>query len=338
MKFIFHFLDASEALYRIYSVVSYIVVLVVIGLPVWWMTTRVYRAPLPLSKMYDVELRKRLDKPYGLPLSLEYDLLITIVNPQPENLKVNIDGELIDLNLQPFLNTTSSVADFTVKTQWLYLTELGVMPRKIKDYYVLYEYQLPHVITPLETKLWSHISPRPCINLVLYVSGCAEPLYVYDGKNEVLESNSFLSSRWGAISILNPDKDSCKSATYTPKLDSIISLFKKQIRRLLQIKGNQDSDIQEFKKIRIREMVDSTRRTLKSLAQLLSEINSIVISDDVADKINEAVEHADMAEMYVEKGDVDNGLKAAKIAFRNSEAAFSDPSLLALLYFPDDQK
>ncbi|KAF2881653.1 hypothetical protein ILUMI_24510 [Ignelater luminosus] len=157
-------------------------------------------------------------------------------------------------------------------------------------------------------------------------------------KNEVLESNSFLSSRWGAISILNPDKDSCKSTTYTPKLDLIMSLFKKQIRRLLQIKGNQDLDIQEFKRIRIREMVDSTRRTLKSLAQLLSEINSIVISDDVADKINEAVEYADMAEMYVEKGDIDDGLKAAKIAFKNSEAAFSDPSLLALLYFPDDQK
>lgn len=85
-------------------------------------------------------------------------------------------------------------------------------------------------------------------------------------------------------------------------------------------------------------MIESTKRTLKSLAQLLSEISSIVISDDVASKVQVAVESREEAEKAMKNGDIDAGLEYAKIAFENSEAAFSDPSLLALLYFPDDQK
>jgi len=37
-------------------------------------------------------------------------------------------------------------------------------------------------------------------------------------------------------------------------------------------------------------------------------------------------------------GDQEKALVYAKLAFKNSEDAFAHPSLLALLYFPDDQK
>lgn len=302
------------------------------------MTTRVYRAPLPLNEMYNVELPNRTNKPYGLPLSIEYDVLVTIVNPSPQDLKVELDGELLDINLQPFLDTISCAANFTVKTQWLYLSELGVVPKKMEDYYLLTEAQLPHIITPLEKKLWSHLSLRPCINLVLYVSNCKTPLFIYGKNNKWEENNSFLSSRWGGITILNPDKAACESSVYKPKLNTIISVFKKQLRHLLHIKGKTNVDLQKFKISRTRDMIDSTRRTLKSLAQLLSEISSIVISDDVANKINIAVENGKKAETYLNNNKIDEALNTSKVAFSNAETAFSDPSLLALLYFPDDQK
>lgn len=85
-------------------------------------------------------------------------------------------------------------------------------------------------------------------------------------------------------------------------------------------------------------MIESTRRTLKSLSQLLQEISSIVISDDVAEKIEAAVASADLSETLLNRDEIVPALLAAKTAFRNAEAAFGDPSLLALLYFPDDQK
>ncbi|KAB0798714.1 hypothetical protein PPYR_09707 [Photinus pyralis] len=327
-----------EAIYRLYSILSFIIVLVGVGLPVWWMTTRVYRASLPLREIYEFELKNRTNQVYGLPLSVEYDVLITIVNPTPQFLHVDLDGELIDLNLQPMLNLLDGVIDFSVKTQWLYLTELGVAPKKVDDFYILTQEQLPHVITPLEKKLWSHMSQKPCINLVLYITPCKTPLYILDENNTKLPTNSFLSPRWGGVTILNPSPEACQSGIFEPQLSWIINIFTKYLQHLLKLDSNSKSDIDKFALAKSMDMLNSTRRTLKSLAQLLSEINSIVISDDVAERISLAVSKANEAEEYLDGGKLQLGLDAAKIAFLNSEAAFSDPSLLALLYFPDDQK
>lgn len=330
--------DDPDEKYRLISIFAYFIVLVIIGLPVWWFTTRVYRAPLPLGEMYDVEVPSKTVRENSIPLSLEYDILITMINPDPKQLKVNLDGQLLDLNLQPFLTSIGAIANFTVKSQWLYLVDLGVTLKNYGNHFGLLEEQLPHIITPLEKKIWSHMSPRPTINLIVYTSTCEMPLHIYDSKRIIVKDNSFLSPRWGGIQILNVDKDSCEKGTFTPDIKPIVSIFLNQLERLLGLKGISDPDILYMKQVKVKEMVDSCRRTLKSLAQLLSEINSIVISDEVASKINKAMEFANKAHMYMEENRIDEALYCAKIAFENSEAAFSDPSLLALLYFPDDQK
>ncbi|CAG9814504.1 unnamed protein product [Phaedon cochleariae] len=329
----------EDAELRVYSILSYFIVLVVIGLPVWWYSTRVYRASLPLNQMYEVELKSTTDRDFGIPLSLEYDILISFVHPDPGFLEIHLRGEDIELNLQPFLNKIRPIADFVVKSQWLFQTELGAEPRRILDHNVLLEKQLPHIITPLETKLWSHLSPRPSLNLVVYFSRCDLPLHIYNNDHHIVESNAFLSPRWGGIYIVNPDKDSCQSNHFEPELQPIVSTFVAQLKYLFKIDNSSNSDdIYELKMRKAQDMLDSTHRTLRSLAQLLSEISSIVISDEVGEKINVAVENADLAEGFLKGGLVDEGLKHAKIAFLNSEAAFGDPSLLALLYFPEDQK
>lgn len=332
--------DEDEANYRIISVLSYFVVLVVIGLPIWWFTTRVYRANLPLEEIDALRLEfDDIEKDYGLPLSLEYDILISLVHPDPENLAIELQGELIDANLKPVLNKLNAIAEFVIKSQWLYLTDLGVPLTKVSDYYVLEENQLSHVITPLETKLWSNISPRPVINLVVYFAPCSTPLYILDKQKNKLASNAFLSPRWGGIFIMNPDKKSCESKKFVAELQPILSVFTTQIIHLLKVNNLTNSDnLKEFKVRKSNEMLLSSHRTLKSLAELLSEISSIVISDNVGEKINDALKYANWAEKLLNDGRIDDGLEMAKTAFEKSEAAFSDPSLLALLYFPEDQK
>lgn len=332
------FLDDPEFTHRIRNVIAYFTVLVVIGLPIWWYTTRVYRANLPIEKMYDAPDFEKSDKQFGLPLSLEYDVLISIVHPEPENIKMVFNTYDLDVELQPFLETIRPVANFTVKSQWLYMVELGAIPRKINDHYALYEGQLPHIITPLEKKLWSHMSPRPCINLVVYISRCNAPIHIYKNDGQMLETNAFLSPGWGGILILNPEESSCKNHVHKPDIQSVVSVFVSQLKRLLGINGPLHEKLSDFKEKKAKDMIDSTKRTLKSLAQLLSEISSIVISDEVADKISLAVESVENAQRLFSENNVDGALREAKVAFGNSEAAFSDPSLLALLYFPDDQK
>ncbi|KAI4464586.1 gpi transamidase component pig-s [Holotrichia oblita] len=280
------FKDDPEAIYRIYSIISYFVVLVIIGIPVWWFTTRVYRAPLPLDEMLDYDISHKIIRENSIPLSLEYDVLITILNPDPRNLTVELDGKILKANLDPFLKTISSVANFTVKSQWLYLTELGVPPKMI----------------------------------------------------DKVDSNAFLNPRWGGISIINADKESCIKGTYTPDIARIISIYITQLKDLIGLRGTTEKDIDDLAKTKSVDMITSTRRTLKSLALLLSEINSIVISEEVAQKIKLALENVNKADGFLNNNDLNNALQSSKLAYYNSEGAFSDPSLLALLYFPDDQK
>lgn len=331
--------DDTERRFRTLSILSYFIVLVLLGIPIWWYTTRVYRATLPLDEIDQLEIKERKSSDFGIPLSLEYDILISFVHPDPETLQIKANAFEIEEYLQDFVMTMSTIADFVIKSQWLYLTELGAIPRKILDHYALLENQLPHIITPLETKLWSHISPRPSLHLVVYFPHCRAPLYIYNSNNEMSSTNAFVSPRWGGIYIMNADKNSCELGNFNSSSETIALMFRQMLLELFKIDNNMtESTVQELKLRKIDEMLESSKTTLKSLAQLLSEINSIVISDEVADKISVAVKSTQQAEEFLRNGNYEEALLKAKLAFKNSEEAFGHPSLLALLYFPDDQK
>lgn len=287
--------------------------------------------------MFDVDVPSVTIRENKIPLSLEYDVLITIVHPEPERLKVNLDVNQLLYEMRPFANIMESIANLTIKSQWLYFVQLDGRKKQVNDYYVLYEDQLPHVITPLEEKIWSHMSSRPTLNLVLYISHCNIPLYIYNNYGAKAEQ-TFLSSPWGGVHIMNPDKSSCEKSNFDIDVNEVAQVFKLQLKKLIGLKRNTVEEINALKRTKIIEMVESTRRTLKSLAQLLSEISSIVISDEVADKVKVSLLNANEADIYLKHGKINEALKCAQIAFQNSEMAFSDPSLLALLYFPDDQK
>lgn len=67
-------------------------------------------------------------------------------------------------------------------------------------------------------------------------------------------------------------------------------------------------------------------------------IGNIVINDDVGREVNEAYSGVVLAKRYLLQSDLEQAVIHAKKAFIAAEKAFFDPSLLALLYFPDDQK
>lgn len=68
------------------------------------------------------------------------------------------------------------------------------------------------------------------------------------------------------------------------------------------------------------------------------DISYIVIDDDVGVAITNAYVNIEKAKKCLVNGDLTDAVTYANHAFRNSERAFFDPSLLALLYFPDEQK
>ncbi|XP_063979465.1 GPI transamidase component PIG-S [Diachasmimorpha longicaudata] len=321
----------------------------------------------PTKYRLDDENRRRF------PASSAYDVLLTVINPEPEKLNVDWDlPKLVKDYLEPFLDHVASIATFSVKSQWLYLMPLDVRPKQIPDnsvlgrHYALSEDVLPQLITPFEKKIASQVSRHPCINLITYMAPCEHaPIHIYtrEGHKTKFMHNleGFLSPRWGAVAISNPDPQACAESKENEIIKSNVSpaavmgAFVTQLRLLLGIPdpndiigGAQVSPLVDSKprqweldallRVRAIEQLTSAKLTLQSLAQLLKEISNIVITDTVANRIKSALELVQQSGDQLERGQLTQGFLLSKEAFITAEAAFTDPSLLALLYFPEDQK
>lgn len=298
-----------------------------------------------------------------MPPAAQYDLMFSMVHPEPEkrDVKWNIRQAITDY-CGALLEYLSPVITFHIKSQWLYSVRLEGRPRQVQQesqtWYSLPEDVLPHIITPLEKKLGSGVSEHPTIQLVLYIPPCQiSPLYITSSQPQVPPSTAFLSPRWGGVQIFNPPLSLCGNGEKeSPWLNSaaIMNTFKMQLKLLIGIpeldkidgveqlplpaSGIRDWEMDSLMRIRATEHLVSARITLKSLAQLLDEISNIVINDEVGDRIWEAILKSHESINKILEHNLMDGYNLSKQAFLAAETAFSDPSLLALLYFPEDQK
>lgn len=160
--------------------------------------------------------------------------------------------------------------------------------------------------------------------------------------------DAFVSPRWGGVLIANPQ---CPNDTFSPDTQQVMSVLVTQLSQLLGVPDLKSSaDVVQTGRLPTRwqadyllrartlEYLDAARLTLRSLAQLLSEISNIVINDEVAESVHCAVANTAQAHRWLQAGQVLEAFRAAQTAATAAESAFTDPSLLALLYFPDDQK
>lgn len=200
--------------------------------------------------------------------------------------------------------------------------------------------------------LGSGVSQNPCIHFVVYVTPCSFiPLYFHEN-NQL--TTAMMSARWGGVQFLNADQSLCnESATsFIPNDLSIMSPIVTQFHSLIGVPDVskyvslmplRSSTLRTWQldsmyRLKIIEQYTNARITLTSLARLLGEISNIVIIEEVGKAVTESVEAATKVLQCLEKGQLEEALEYSKIAFETSEFAFTHPSLLALLYFPDDQK
>lgn len=85
-------------------------------------------------------------------------------------------------------------------------------------------------------------------------------------------------------------------------------------------------------------LIASASSTLQSLIKLLDDIKNIVIGDHVGVQVREAYENVVKAKEFLSSNHIHEAVYHARKAFVSAEKAFNDPSLLELLYFPEEQK
>ncbi|XP_072044480.1 GPI transamidase component PIG-S-like [Amphiura filiformis] len=292
-----------------------------------------------------------------------YGISFSLLNPQPDVLDVKWDiRQAIQDYLEPFTQKLDEFANFVVDSQVLYYTGISVKPKQSEDksYYYLSQGQLPQVITPVEAKLGSHVSTYPSLNFLLYVPKRNHaPLYVVDAKGDQVSTNAFLSPRWGGVMVYNvqdPTNNTELPAEVMVNMHSAMEVFLSQLRLLIGIpaqsqggvsnvhieqpgaSGVTDWEYDVLLRGRTLENIATASATLVSLSQLLDKIGNIVINDDIAQQVYKAVESVNQGHAYLQQGNLYRAFHASKRAIAASEKAFFDPSLLELLYFPDDQK
>lgn len=269
--------------------------------------------------------------------------------PDPKNCRPKIPyKKLFENFLKPNLEKIFSVANFTLKSQNLFEVDLIFQAKPNpsgNSGFNVDAGQLPLLINPIEEKISTIVSKDPLYNFLIYFPTAEkQPLKIVSGpENRPVPLNSFVISSWGGFTISNTK---CEAEAEAEKLAEAIWA---QIRVLLGLRpeipeGQKSSiplaefEIRRLQKIALVDFLLSSESILESLANLLGQIKNIVINDEVGAGIENSVRKIEAAFESLRVGDIPGALENAKFAFLESEKAFEDPSLLALLYFPEDQK
>jgi len=318
----------------------------------------------------------------ALKSSVEYQMTFTLLHAQPREDRV-VTWDIEDATkayLQPLVDQLRPYVNVRVDSQVLYYVTLPMRPQydAVNSRYFLTTADLPHIVNPIEAKLVSHVSSCPIMNFLVYVPPPEHsPLFIVDEAGDVVESNAFISARWGGMMIVNPPEfsqalltkedgaenevlhDSGHHATVSLDMHAIMEVFLSQIRSLLHFDARPadpesvvadlliddplDAALTEWEmdawlRRRGLENIATSAATLKSLSDLLDKVQNIVINDEIGRQVETSLRACQRAMAALSKNRLSEAYVASKEALDNSEKAFFDPSLLEHLYFPDDQK
>ncbi|XP_047999098.1 GPI transamidase component PIG-S isoform X2 [Leguminivora glycinivorella] len=292
-----------------------------------------------------------------------YHVTLSLAVPSPKTKLRFPAREAMEDYIGTFVDELSELHNFTLKSQWLYLLDFDFKAKEIKDsseygrHFAVRQDRLHLLLTKIEERAATHVSQLPTINLVLYAVPCERaPLVIYDDDTRVpTPVQAFMSPKWGGVVLANPKPEECGGeGEVQPNVPRVMGAFVAQLRPLLGIPDMAhipDAQLDPLRsvtprrwevdallRLRVVEQITSAEKTLQSLAQLLGKISNIVINDEVGASINGAVDGIGLAREQLARGDLMEAYNSSRGAHQAAETAFMEPSLLALLYFPDDQK
>ncbi|XP_065675944.1 GPI transamidase component PIG-S isoform X2 [Hydra vulgaris] len=290
---------------------------------------------------YFLSNKSSLNYNNAMPPSSGYHITFTLAVSNPADFLPFWDIEVsINDYLKPMLQKFSFLGPFKVSSQILYYVDLGVNPFVSNDSFYFTESKLPQLINPIESRLASYVNTDPILNFVIYVPPKKySPLHIRKSKkSKVGKISSFYSPRWGGVAIYNPTKAHEQITTR-----DYMGVFIEQFKLLVGIKSYFNDNNETFSRVNLLiektfENLRTCLSTISSLSKLLDKIANIVIKDEIKELVDVAVLNVERSISFLRVGDIENAHLTSKEAFRCSEKAFYDSSLLALLYFPDDQK
>ncbi|KAG0015354.1 hypothetical protein BGZ80_009902 [Entomortierella chlamydospora] len=271
--------------------------------------------------------------------------------------------EAINAYLTPVLKSMSVVSTFTVESQVQHYASLTFTPQLDTDQkeYYLTPNSLPNFINAAEWSLASTVTSLPSLNFLTYVPKPSEsPLVIKSGPSSLRsKTNSFLIPRWGGITILNRDNDTIASPqVITEKeLKPLMKVFLTQLRDLMGLtdlsavkasfpiifhKASNEVptawELDNLLRRRTAENLVDSLATLTSLARLVADTPNMVVLDHIQKDVVDALKDVERSCQRLSEQQYVEALTASRDALVKAETAFFDPTMVSMLYFPDEHK
>ncbi|KAI9311183.1 phosphatidylinositol-glycan biosynthesis class S protein [Dichotomocladium elegans] len=300
-----------------------------------------------------------------LKYSPRYQITFSLMNSNPDRLIVDWSiRDAVKTYLYPMLKELAVVSNFTVDSQVQNYASLSMQPlfreRPGKPgYYYFNQEHLPHFINSAEWNLASTISSYPTINFILYIPSPDQRLWIHDAHQRTVPDNAFLIPRWGGVIIKNPPGRHGGHYTFDKsKLQPVMRIFVSQLRSLLGIQELKSSETAEFKvtlhtsaktgvtllekdnlvRRRTVENIVNAASTLNSLSQLVAEIPNMVVLDEIALQVHDALNALQRGCSSLQAAEYERALQHSVQAIELAEKAFFNPTMVSMLYFPDEHK
>ncbi|KAL5033133.1 hypothetical protein BDV3_000150 [Batrachochytrium dendrobatidis] len=298
-----------------------------------------------------------------------YQVVLSLLVGDPESVMVSWDAQAAaSAYIQPFLFELNAISEFTISSQILNYASLPIQPEKGQDgngntaYYMNVK-ALSNFLNSAEWNLASVVSSASPINLILYIPPMEQtPLHVLHYNGTVLDSNSFLIPQWGGVVIRNVPNEFRQIHYNLEKLHPIMEIFVEQLRGLLGIDsvcivnekmllpnvrveygdaseiGMTRWELDRLIRSRTVQNMANAAQTLISLANLLERLSGMVVLDLIKYYVTDSLNYLNMTKHELSTCQFTNAAQYARRAVTSAEAAFFDPTMVPLLYFPDEHK
>ncbi|KAL3982233.1 Phosphatidylinositol-glycan biosynthesis class S family protein [Acanthocheilonema viteae] len=268
-------------------------------------------------------------------LSAQYIVQVIFLHSGHNESSEHYSPEDIILHTRRFATKLAEVSDLIISSEHLWDFDLTAWLKKdVQERNIIQIDDISQIVTAIEQETSTVESSAPVMKLVIL--DASQPIALLDYMGD--ESNGVVVASWGAL------------LSYGGKKRLAVN---QSVIAAMRVLFGFDTDLPisydrlplpvakwEIKRIKLRSFIDCSINGISSLAtihKLISQIDNIVINEEVASKTNLAVELISQAISTVEKTgyiDITSVTEGRALA----ESVLNDKSLVSLLYFPNDQK
>ncbi|MBW0531755.1 hypothetical protein O181_071470 [Austropuccinia psidii MF-1] len=292
---------------------------------------------------------------YSSQLKLVFSLMNEDIT-QPSFIRQWDIRHAIELYLEELLASLAPLHNFTCQTQILHHSPLAFEPTVVNNQisgnqtvHVVEENDLKAFINDADWNLASSVTMDPILHFVLWIPSPAHRPFKIRRNNGTFDVHgSFMRPQWGSAVIYNPP-DAITSQSHPTlditQLDLPMQIFRHHLLNLLGLVDNHQEPALytlALDAIIRRRIIENTHESINSLQVTLKLVNdqtNMRVSAQVQNQFKGALKALKCTQDLLKPGgSLWKSLLCADESKTLSSMAFFSPTMLSLLYFPDEHK